>query len=90
MYPRCCFPGREKKEGPSFFSLTAARLAFLAWGDFHARSRFARSTIPEGKGGTTRSLAYFGSGLADFSCLAYTSVTWSTRVTWPTCVAWLT
>ena len=24
---------------------------FLAWGDFHARSRFARSTIPEEKGG---------------------------------------
>ena len=22
---------------------------FLAWGDFHARSRFARSTIPEEK-----------------------------------------
>ena len=30
---------------------------FLAWVDFHARSRFARSTIPEGKWGTTRSLA---------------------------------
>ena len=29
---------------------------FLAWGDFHARSRFARSTIPEEKLGTTRSL----------------------------------
>ena len=28
----------------------------LAWGDFHARSRFARSTIPEEKWGTTRSL----------------------------------
>ena len=27
-----------------------------AWGDFHARSRFARSTIPEEKWGTTRSL----------------------------------
>ena len=27
------------------------RLAFLAWGDFHARSRFARSAIPEGKWG---------------------------------------
>ena len=26
------------------------------WGDFHARSRFARSTIPEQKWGTTRSL----------------------------------
>ena len=29
---------------------------FLAWGDFHARSRFAHSTIPEEKWGTTRSL----------------------------------
>ena len=29
---------------------------FLAWGDFQARSRFARSTIPEDKWGTTRSL----------------------------------
>ena len=28
--------------------------SFLAWGDFH--SRFARSTIPEEKWGTTRSL----------------------------------
>ena len=31
---------------------------FLAWGDFHACSRFARSTIPEEKWGTTRSLIY--------------------------------
>ena len=29
---------------------------FLAWGDFHARSRFACSTILEEKWGTTRSL----------------------------------
>ena len=29
---------------------------FLAWGDFHERSRFTRSTIPEEKWGTTRSL----------------------------------
>ena len=29
---------------------------FLAWGDFHARSGFSRSTIPEEKWGTTRSL----------------------------------
>ena len=28
-----------------------ARLAFLAWDDFHARSRFTRSTIPEEKWG---------------------------------------
>ena len=27
------------------------------WGDFHGRSRFARSTIPKEKWGTTRSLA---------------------------------
>ena len=31
---------------------------FLAWVDFHARSRFARSAIPEEKWGTTRSLVY--------------------------------
>ena len=30
---------------------------FLQWGDFHARSSFARSTIPEENWGTTRSLA---------------------------------
>ena len=29
---------------------------FLAWDDFHARSRFAPSTNPEEKWGTTRSL----------------------------------
>ena len=33
---------------------------FLAWGDFHARSHFARSTIPEEKWGTTRSLQVKG------------------------------
>ena len=33
---------------------------FLAWGDFHARSRFAHSTIPEDKWGTTRSLGFLG------------------------------
>ena len=31
-------------------------LPLLAWGDFHARSPFARSTVPEEKWGTTRSL----------------------------------
>ena len=36
-------------------------LPFLAWGDLHARSRFAGSTIPEEKWGTTRSLGYLGS-----------------------------
>ena len=40
--------GREKNE---------RRVSpLLAWGDFHARSPFARSTIPEEKWGTTRSL----------------------------------
>ena len=29
------------------FSLSPPNLAFLVWGDLHARSRFARSTIPE-------------------------------------------
>ena len=29
------------------FSLSLPNLAFLVWGDLHARSRFARSTIPE-------------------------------------------
>ena len=39
--------GREKNE---------PGLAFLAWGDFHARSRFARSIYyPEEKWWTTRS-----------------------------------
>ena len=36
--------------------MTTVRLAFFAWGDFHARLRFARSTIPEEKWGTTRGL----------------------------------
>ena len=30
---------------------------FLAWGDFHARSRFVRFIIPKEKWGTTRSLS---------------------------------
>ena len=33
---------------------------FLAWVDFHARSRFARSIIAEEKWGTTRSLPFYG------------------------------
>ena len=48
---------------------------FLAWGDFHARWRFARSTIPEEKSGTTRSLVtcrigsvpHFGTGFRTVS-----------------------
>ena len=37
------------------------------WGDFHARSRFARSTIPEEKWGTTRSLSlvHFSASIVD-------------------------
>ena len=34
---------------------TIGDMPFLAWVDFHARSRFARSTIPEEKWGTARS-----------------------------------
>ena len=33
------------------FSLSPPNLAFLVWGDLHACSRFARSTIPEEKWG---------------------------------------
>ena len=36
----CLVPGR---------SLSFPRIAFLAWGDFHMRSRFARSTLHEEK-----------------------------------------
>ena len=39
--------GREKNEVSPF----------LAWVDFHVRARFVRSTIPEEKRWTTRSLA---------------------------------
>ena len=42
------------------FSLSPPRVAFLAWGDFHAHSRFARSIIPEEKWGTTPSLRLRG------------------------------
>ena len=38
------------------FSLSPPRVAFSRVGWFHARSRFARSTIPEEKWGTARSL----------------------------------
>ena len=37
------------------FSISPPRVAFSRV-DFHARSRFARSTIPEEKWGTTRTL----------------------------------
>ena len=48
--------GREKNEGHLIFLFPRCMSPFLVWGDFHARSRFARSTIPEEKWGTTRSL----------------------------------
>ena len=45
---------REKRR---HFLLSTRRVSpYLAWVDFHARSRFVRSTIPEEKWGTTRSL----------------------------------
>ena len=49
---------REKatRGGDHIFLSSRHVSPFLAWGDFHARSRFARSTIPEDKWGTTRSL----------------------------------
>ena len=48
------FPQRNAVGG-AHFSPSPPRLAFLAWDDLHARSRFARSTIPEEKWLTTRS-----------------------------------
>ena len=41
------------------------RLAFLAWGDFHARARFARSTIPD----RTNGFIFFNKEMYDrFAC----------------------
>ena len=45
--------GREKND---LFPLSPPRVAFSRVGCLHARSRFARSTVPEEKWGTTRSL----------------------------------
>ena len=46
----------------SFSFLSPRRVSpVLAWGDFHARSRFACSTTPEEKWETTRSLWFFAS-----------------------------
>ena len=47
----------QHQETP-LFSLSSRVSSFLAWGDFHARSRFIRSTIPEEKWGTTHSLLW--------------------------------
>ena len=38
-----CEKGKTRDVAGSFLT----RLAFLAWGDFHALARFARSTIPD-------------------------------------------
>ena len=47
----------RRLERKTIFSLSPRRVSpFLAWDDFHARSRFARSIIPEEKWGTTHSL----------------------------------
>ena len=43
----CQIPRGEDEKSP-----------FLAWGDFRASSRFARSTVSEEKWGTTRSLPF--------------------------------
>ena len=49
-------PHARKARRGSIPPLSPLHLAFLVWGDFHARSRFARSVIPEEKSGSTRSL----------------------------------
>ena len=46
-----------REKGETWYWLSPPRFAFLAWSDFHARSHFALSTIPEEKMGTARSLA---------------------------------
>ena len=40
-----------REKGETLISLSPLRLTFLAWDDFHARSRFACFTIPEEKWG---------------------------------------
>ena len=59
-----CFPQLNKIHNSTVEALLTATLEcvspFLAWGDFHTRSRFAHSTIPEEKWGTTCSLIPIG------------------------------
>ena len=50
---------------PNNKKITPPRLTFLARGDFQARSRFARSTIPEEKWGL---LIVSTSGIPPLSC----------------------
>ena len=40
---------RDYRKVQAFDPLSPPRLAFLAWGDFHARLRFVRSSVPEEK-----------------------------------------
>ena len=52
---------RKERKIKEVIFLSPRRVSpFLAWGDFHERSRFARSTIPEENWGTTRSLPRVG------------------------------
>ena len=44
---------------------------FFAWVDFQARSRFARSTIPDEKWGTTRSLSELYASMRSADCQDY-------------------
>ena len=56
MRARVIITPREKRRHTTGREKNEPRLAFLAWGDFHARSRFARSIYyPEEKWWTTRS-----------------------------------
>ena len=48
--------GERAGKSPHRVKMSPPRLAFLAIGDFHARSRFARSSISEEKRRTIRSL----------------------------------
>ena len=58
-------PEKRLHAAGRFFSLPAACRLFSRGGNFHARSRFARSTIPEEKWATTRSLKRINNGFSD-------------------------
>ena len=67
---------RARENHPTREKATCGVSPFLAWGDFHARSRFARSTIPEEKWGTTRSLPFSSYIFNILSCyFIYTHMT---------------
>ena len=56
---------REKGKTRDMAGSFLTRLAFLAWGDFHARARFARSTIPD----RTNGFIFFNKEMYDrFAC----------------------